>query len=907
MHSGLATNARPTTPATLLSRFPPAPLLPAAVGLVAGIAWDAAVGPQLLLNAALVSLAVILLAIRDVRSRRAWVATALASCGLGGVLHDNAYRRLPPDHLVRRVPAQPTIVRVHGTVVSPPRTTQGSRHFFSPWMYAATSTRFVLSAESLDTNTGPITVTGLIAVHVPQIVGHVRLGDAVSVHGTASRLRPPANPGQFDYARWWRRQGIPLTLRCKNADLVAVDARGAHAGRAWLDRVRLYARAFLVNRDDAPDPENAGLLETLVLGERHAVPRAIEDRFLRTGTTHFLAVSGSHLAVIGGFVWYLGRRLGATRRRCAAFALAATLGYALLVDPEPPVLRAAVLGAVYCLAALVRRPAQPLNATAFAALLLLTLRPTMLFEAGFQLSFLTVLGILLLWQPLQGHWRRWIERIPPDAPSPITSRSTTLAWLLTHPTRLTIRDSAIVSVAASLVAAPVAAVHFGTVAPLAFLCSFLLAPFVSITLLLGAFTLVVGVAVPIALPPFQTLTRTSADVVLVVVESLARWSPQCHGLTAVAVGGIQLTLAAAAWVVWAVAPTNRVGDTPDPADAEDSFTPINVRPVEQTDRRRPPERRRHYRNFAVAAVFRAVLLIGLRERRSPDSRPLRATLLSVGRGTAIVLEWPDGSNWLYDCGTNGAYDVGASTIVPFCRHRGITRLDRIVISHPNTDHFSGLFSVLDQLSAGPVLLNHHFASFAAPGGAAEALVAELTRRRHPIEFVGQGDAFTLSNGAKVECLWPPQTLPDRATSNDSSTVLRLTYRDRRILLCGDIERAAMNGLLNLPDLPSDVLILPHHGAVEKNTPAFVSAVDPAVCLASTHAGGPSKEQQRAFGNRHFFSTADQGALTLTMDDDGVRIDGHNGGQPRTLLPIPDAGNPDALTINPVHGVRTPGT
>ena len=142
--------------------------------------------------------------------------------------------------------------------------------------------------------------------------------------------------------------------------------------------------------------DRQAFLAALLLGERSGLHAELLERFMRAGTLHFLAISGLHVGLVTAWAWGIGWLLRLDRRWQAFLALAATIVYALLVPARPPVLRAGLMAAVFCIAHITRRRSHPLNLLSIAALIILLVRPVELFNPGFQLSFGVVLGLSLI-------------------------------------------------------------------------------------------------------------------------------------------------------------------------------------------------------------------------------------------------------------------------------------------------------------------------------------------------------------------------------------------------------------------------------------------------------------------------------------------------------------------------------
>lgn len=185
------------------------------------------------------------------------------------------------------------------------------------------------------------------------------------------------------------------------------------------------------------EPEAAYFLDAILTGNTASLHPDVRANFSTAGVSHVLALSGTHVAVIVAFLWFVVfpvRMTGHTRTGLLV-TLAALWGYAVLTGLSPSVTRSAIMVTAVMMADILRRESNSLNSLCLAALLILLFRPRELFSPGFQLSFAAVAGILLF-SPLIGpqhERRRWI-RMPWN-------------WLA-------------VCLAATLTTAPLVALHF---------------------------------------------------------------------------------------------------------------------------------------------------------------------------------------------------------------------------------------------------------------------------------------------------------------------------------------------------------------------------------------------------------------------------------------------------------------
>jgi competence protein ComEC len=229
----------------------------------------------------------------------------------------------------------------------------------------------------------------------------------------------------------------------------------------------------------------------------------------------------------------------------------------------------------------------------------------------------------------------------------------------------------------------------------------------------------------------------------------------------------------------------------------------------------------------TAAVAAAAMLVAAVPMVLPRTAPevLTITAIDVGQGDAFLVESPR-VRMLYDAGEG---DVAARWL----RSQGRPAIDVAVVSHPHLDHVGGMADVLRSVEVGALWYRP------MPNELAEVdeMLAIADEREVAVRAPAAGERTTVGD-LDIEVLGPPPGRPYRYTGselNDSSLVLRLTWGDRRLLLTGDVERAAQGDLLAWPRLlEAEAMTVPHHGAGTTD-PAFLEAVGAQVALIGVGA------------------------------------------------------------------------
>lgn len=237
-------------------------------------------------------------------------------------------------------------------------------------------------------------------------------GEEIIVRAALEPIDRVPDPGGFDRTGWARVRGLALEVFAPRSDWYATGRYHRHWTGPFAD-MREQVSQWLV--ESGLPPRERAVVKALALGLRDDLGRDQKDAFVRSGTIHILAVSGTHVGIIYVMLsfmvgwWGAGHRARILR---GALVLLALWAYAGLTGAAPSVLRATVMFSLFTLADMFARRSDSLNNLFAAALVLLLWEPRMLLELGFQLSFLAVLGIVLFYRPMLSLWSPgpWVLR-----------------------------------------------------------------------------------------------------------------------------------------------------------------------------------------------------------------------------------------------------------------------------------------------------------------------------------------------------------------------------------------------------------------------------------------------------------------------------------------------------------------
>ncbi|WP_426750878.1 DNA internalization-related competence protein ComEC/Rec2 [Myxococcus sp. Y35] len=637
---------------------------------------------------------------------------------------------------------------------------------------------------------------------------------------------PPSNPGEKDFGVTRRRQGVAFTGGLDARRLLVLSP--APAWRVALEgtRTRLAEAVHAV----APSTDAAALFLTLAAGQRAALDDAWEDAFSRAGLAHVLSVSGLHVAALALMTLAVLRRVvvrtGSRWRMLDARQVAAPASipfvwaYVVFTDNQPPAVRSAVMATVVLLGLALWRRADGLNGLAAAAVVLVAWAPSSVVDLSLRLSFLAVLGLVLLSPPLR-------QALPLAEPDPSEPRRVRRWW---GQVKETVAQTLCASAAATLSGLPIVAATFGRVSLAGLVSNVIALPLCGLLTGLAAGGAALFVVAPVLATPVLWAGAWASELLLALTRFFA-----AVPLASVEVPSLGLlsVFYAAGLLAWALGTGRwRLAGLLAPA--------------------------------AVGAAMLAPVL-------TPQPG-LRVTFLAVGQGDSVVVS-SRGEHLLVDGGgVPGGMDPGERFVLPYLKHAGISRLALAVLSHPHPDHALGLASALKQVPTERLWLP----AGEEDGPLTRQVVAAAGDAR--VEEVEAGHPPLRLGEAVVEVLGPPE--PDAREllegANDRSVVLLVRHGDVTVLLTGDVEADGEDALAERLG-PVTVMKAPHHGSRTSSTEALLARTRPrhvVFCVGRRNRYGfPHTEVEaryRALGSE-CWRTDRHGAVTVESDGRDVRL------------------------------------
>jgi len=702
-------------------------------------------------------------------------------------------------------------------------------------------TSLTFSADRITVNGETKEISGTALVRVGLYPAY-HYGDVLEVNG---QLETPAQFPDFDYKGYLQHEGIYSVIYYPKVEVL--DRGQGVKPLQWIYALRERLSASLASA--LPEPQGS-LAQAILLGLRGGVPDSLQQAFSTTGTAHLLAISGLHMSIIVAIFLSLGVLVFGRRRSIYIWAtLGLTWLYVLLAGMNPPIVRAAIMGSLFLIAAYLGRQGSAIIALAFAAAVMVGIQPGLLWSVSFQLSFLAMAGLVLLFPYFQNWGRRAAAAVFRDRESLVSASGV-------------VTDLFAASLAATIAVWPLIAYNFGLVSLVGLPATFFSLPALPFIIVTGALVAFVGLFAVLAAQILGWLAWLFLSYLVLVVQgfnALPHASLQVGATSAWYVLGYYVILAA---IVSILNYRQRL------AAFLSQLTPV----IRRVTGGIPRPRLALSMKWLVLPLLIVVVLVWSAALTMPDDK-LHVSFLDVGQGDAILIQTPNGQDILIDGGPDPQkINLELSKKLPFWDRT----IDLVVSTQPQADHVTGLVEVLQRYRVGQVLES----GVTYNSSVYEEWRSVVENRGIECNRACAGQVVDLGGGIEIEVLNPPASLWE-GTSDDvdnNGVVLRLSWGSVSFLFTADIRADLELELVGqCAGLRSTVLKACHHGSKTSSTSQFLAAVGPDIAAVSVGQdnpyGHPSPEVMdrltAAVGGDNVYRTDENG--TIEFITDGQRL------------------------------------
>lgn len=629
-------------------------------------------------------------------------------------------------------------------------------------------------------------------------------GRICHINGQLTDPSSAKNPNAFNYQKFLASKQIYKIVELGNHPLQQCTEIKSSPLTA-VKEVRFIGIHFLEKHFP---PEIAALSAALIFGDRSMFDPEVLIDYQKTGIVHLLAISGLHVSLLIGMIFYLGIRIGLTRQFMMNLLLVILPIYAILTGASPSVIRSVLT--IFLVLIIVRWKntikLSPIDAISLTLMIYLFFTPMIILDAGFQLSFSVSFAIIL------------------SAPTIFPQYQQTLSIMM------------VTSIIAQLAALPILLFHFFEISFISIVANLLYIPLFSFIFLPGLYILSLIQLIFNSTP--HILIQIFSEIITLANGLIARladlsFAQLVPGRPNLPIFIIYLITIILIFILW--------------------------------------EAGLHQKRKQKVILLAFVLFTfqTLWNWANPFGE---VTMIDVGQGDSILIHYPFGNGtYLIDAGGTmqfeeeewkkaaKPFEVGRDVVVPFLKGKGINKLDKLILTHGDTDHIGGTLAILKDIEVKQIIMP----SVAEPSNSELMIIQEAINKGIQIVKVSEGSQWNNDNSS-FYVLSPEKNF--QGERNSGSIAIVANIGGLNWFFGGDLDEEGEERLIKkYPNLDIDVLKAGHHGSKTSSSEMFVNQIKPRIALISVgernRYGHPHNEVLERLSNTTIYRTDNHGAIT----------------------------------------------
>ncbi len=625
------------------------------------------------------------------------------------------------------------------------------------------------------------------------------------------------NFGNFDEENYYKSLGYGYKF--KSLKINSLSKNYDHVRQALFK----FKKKIITIFDETLGSNKSGIFKAIVVGDKSEIEDNTMNLYRKNGIAHILAISGLHISLIGMAIFsLLNKKLSIYTS--AIISTIFMICFCIMSGESVSAIRATIMFVMRMVSLIFGKPFDMLSSLSFSAIIILSTNPLYLFNSSFLLSFGAILAIAILGVSLQ-------------------------KYLQINREKEKIAIAIISSAAIFILTLPIVANSYFEISMFSILLNLIVIPLMSFILSSALFSALLGI-ISIAISRFAIgmgVFLLDAINILCVITDKFPYSVIVTGN----LSWIKIIIFYSVIILFLL------------------FTNFVIK-------RGNNKTKRKKKIIICIAVYIALILVVFIK---PIDRKLNISFLDVDQGDGILITTPKKTTILIDGGSTSVSDVKEYRLESALKYKKISKIDYAIVTHPDTDHISGLIELINDTSAGHIKILSVYVPNIKDNENYKILKDACDAQN--ISFSNIFTSVSLKEeNLKISCLHPDKTYKSSESINAYSTVLDLEYGKFSALFVGDLEDDGEKILINKGALHEfELLKVSHHGSRNSSSLEFLKEVSPKIAVISAGVnnmyGHPHKEtleRLKKVGAK-IYCTADFGQINLSVDKQGnVAVD-----------------------------------
>ena len=599
---------------------------------------------------------------------------------------------------------------------------------------------------------------------------NIEVGDMLLINGTYLEPDVARNERGFNYKEYLKTLEIYGTVEINHYKVIK---------KGRINKLILYtARLKEILKSNISKvikkAENKNLLIAMILGDTEDLSEELKTDFLNSNLYHILSVSGGQVSNIIIGITILFRLLKIHKKIMDVLCIVILIEFMFLTGLTPSIIRACIMCIISLISGLIIRRYDIANSLGISLLIILINNPFAINSLSVLLSYFGFLGIIVLGSFTIKEVNKVIK-------------NNILRYIL---------NIVISSVAAQIFIFPIILYIFGTISLTFIFSNLLIIPLSTVITIIGLFIMICPLQIFGFVEPLIELTINIVGFFSNIgISKIYCIIPNIKEIITYYVMSLYLYYMLRRDYIYKI--------------------------------------KNFFRKYKKIIVIILLLSIGTSYIYKNIQKDLYINFIDVGQGDSTLITTQFNKKILIDGGGSefgSTFDVGEKTLLPYLLKKKIHKLDYVIISHFDSDHVGGILTILEELNVKQVLIpkqveySENYNKF----------LDIIKKRNIKIKIVEEGNTINIDKNTYLDILWPEEKQIKDNVLNNNSLIVRLCYKNFKMLFTGDIEEIAEQKLLqkyeNTEKLTADILKVAHHGSKSSSIAEFLEKVNPRIAL-----------------------------------------------------------------------------